>query len=39
MVEGEEARQKVLVCQVGRPVIGGEDLKVGLGRGCGGSSA
>ena len=25
MIEGEEACQEVLVCQVGRPVVGGED--------------
>jgi hypothetical protein len=25
VIEGEEVRKEVLVCQVGRPVVGGED--------------
>ena len=28
MVEGEEASEEVLVCQVGRPVVGCEDGSV-----------
>ena len=37
MIEGEEARQKVLVCQVGRPVVGGEDGAVGVSEPLGAS--